>query len=79
MAGSGSFYATGSTPLTTANSQSMNVANLQSRSRMNQMLVSNQLNIQSIQQQPQIKTEVLDQTEKVNFQSPQLTHDQLLR
>lgn len=79
MAGSGSFYATGSTPLTTANSQSMNVANLQSRSRMNQMMVPNQLNIQSIQQQTHIKNEVLDHTEKVNFQSPQLTHDQLLR
>ncbi|AQK61014.1 Histone acetyltransferase HAC1 [Zea mays] len=78
MAGSGSFYAIGSTPLTTANSQSMNVANLQSRSSMNQMLVSNQLNIQSVQQQSQIKNGPLDQTEKVNFQSTQLTHDQLL-
>src|SRR5207253_743605 len=40
---------------------------------------NNQLNIQSIQPQPQIKTEVLDQPEKVNFQSSQLTHEQLLR
>lgn len=79
MAGSGSFYATGSTPLGTANSQSMNIANLQPRSRMNSLLAANQLNIQSIQPQPQIKAEVLDQPEKVNFQSSQLTHDQILR
>ncbi|XP_062218154.1 probable histone acetyltransferase HAC-like 1 isoform X2 [Phragmites australis] len=79
MAGSGSFYATGSSALATGNNQSTSAANLQSRSRINPMLVNNQLNIQSIQPQPQIKTEVLDQPEKVNFQSSQLTHEQLLR
>ncbi|KAL6629803.1 hypothetical protein ACP70R_029568 [Stipagrostis hirtigluma subsp. patula] len=79
MSGSGNFYATGSSALTTANNQNMSAANLHSRSRMNPMLVTNQLNMQSIQPQPQIKTEALDQTEKMNFQSSQLTHEQLLR
>ncbi|GJN18950.1 hypothetical protein PR202_gb06170 [Eleusine coracana subsp. coracana] len=79
MAGSGSFYGTGSSALSAGNNQSISAANLQSRSRMNPMLVNhNQLNIQSIQSQP-IKTEVLDQSEKMNFQSSQLTHEQLLR
>jgi E1A/CREB-binding protein len=79
MGGSGSFYGTGSA-LPAGNNQSMSAANLQSRSRMNPMLVNtNQLNIQSIQSQPQIKTEVLDQSEKMNFQSSQLAHEQLPR
>jgi E1A/CREB-binding protein len=80
MGGSGSFYGTGSSALTAGNNQSMSAANLQSRSRMNSMLVNtNQLNTQPIQSHPQIKTEVLDQSEKMNFQSSQLTHEQLLR
>ncbi|KAM0890970.1 hypothetical protein ACQ4PT_026736 [Festuca glaucescens] len=79
MGGSGSFYGTGSSPLTTANNQNMGAANFQSRSRMNSMLLTNQLNMQSIQAQPQIKSEVLDQSEKLNFQSSQLTQEQLLR
>ncbi|KAF7088568.1 hypothetical protein CFC21_091661 [Triticum aestivum] len=79
MGGSGSFYGTGSSALATANNQNMGAANLQSRSRMNSMLLSNQLNMQSIQGQPQIKTEVLDQSEKLNFQPSQLSHEQLLR
>ncbi|KAL5212444.1 hypothetical protein ABZP36_023291 [Zizania latifolia] len=79
IAGSGNFYSTGSSALTAVNNHSMGATNLPSRSRMNSMLLTNQLNIQSIQPQPQIKTEVLDQPEKVNFQSSQLTHEQLLR
>lgn len=79
MSGSSSFYGTGSSALSAGNNQSMSATNLQSRSRMNPMLVNtNQLNIQSIQSQPQIKTEILDQSEKMNFQSSQLTHGQLL-
>lgn len=69
MGGSGSFYSTGTSALATANQ----------RSRMNSMLLNNQLNMQSIQAQPQIKAEVLDQPEKVNFQSSQLSQEQLLR
>ncbi|CAM0947061.1 unnamed protein product [Alopecurus aequalis] len=79
MGGSGSFYGTGSSTITTANNPSMGAANFQPRSRMNSMLLNNQLNMQSIQAQPQIKTEVLDPSEKLNFQSPQLTQEQLLR
>jgi E1A/CREB-binding protein len=79
MGGSGSFYGTGSSTLTTANNQNMGAANYQSRSRMNSMLLTNQLNMQSIQAQPQIKSEVLDQSEKLNCQSSQLTQEQLLR
>jgi E1A/CREB-binding protein len=79
MGGSGSFYGTGSSTLTTANNQNLGAANFQSRSRMNSMLLTNQLNMQPIQAQPQIKTEVLDQSEKLNFQSSQLTQEQMLR
>ncbi|EEE56266.1 hypothetical protein OsJ_05304 [Oryza sativa Japonica Group] len=79
ISGSGNFYNTGSSALTAANNHSMGATNLPSRSRMNSMLHTNQLNMQSIQPQPQIKTEVLDQPEKMNFQSSQLTHEQLIR
>ncbi|XP_062198636.1 probable histone acetyltransferase HAC-like 1 isoform X2 [Phragmites australis] len=79
MAGFGSFYATGSSALTTPNSQSISAADVQARSGINPMLFSNQLNIQSIQPQSHIKTEVLDQPENGNFQSPQWNHEQLFR
>lgn len=79
MGGSGSFYGTGSSALTTANNPSMGAANFQPRSRMNSMLLTNQINMQPIQGQPHIKTEVLDQSEKLDFQSSQLTQEQLLR
>uniref|UniRef100_A0A5B7AU06 histone acetyltransferase n=1 Tax=Davidia involucrata TaxID=16924 RepID=A0A5B7AU06_DAVIN len=76
---SGNFYG----PVTSAgsmmNNQNLNPANLQSISKTNPPLMTNQLNLHSSQQASHMKPQSIDQSEKINFQSPQSLRENLLQ
>ncbi|KAF8407379.1 hypothetical protein HHK36_006510 [Tetracentron sinense] len=79
MPGVGDFYGPATSVGSTINNQNMNPASLQSRSKSNSPLISNQSNLQAIQQTGRIKPQMTDQSPKMNYQSPHSTRDYSLQ
>ncbi|XP_038973519.1 probable histone acetyltransferase HAC-like 1 isoform X2 [Phoenix dactylifera] len=79
LAGSGSIYGPRSSTSSATNNLNMNTAGLHSKSRINSALLTNHASLQSMQQLPHIRPQMLDHSQKVNFQSNQPTHENLLQ
>ncbi|KAL4310124.1 hypothetical protein GQ457_01G047950 [Hibiscus cannabinus] len=77
--GSGNLYgaATSVGPMT--NSQNLNPVNLQSISRTNPSLISNQSNLHAVQSAAHMKPQSVDQFEKTNFQPALTSRDDILQ
>ncbi|GFZ11616.1 histone acetyltransferase of the CBP family 12 [Actinidia rufa] len=77
--GSGNFYAPVNSAGPAMNNQNLNPANLQSLSRTNPPMMSNQSNLHTIQQASLIKSQSIDQSEKMNFQASTSLQENLLQ
>ncbi|KAG1364552.1 Histone acetyltransferase HAC12 [Cocos nucifera] len=75
----GSIHGAGLSALSAKNNLSMNTAGLNSKSIANSALLSHRASLQSMQQPPHIRTHTFDHSQKVNFQSNQSTHENLLQ
>ncbi|KAI7985393.1 Histone acetyltransferase HAC1 [Camellia lanceoleosa] len=77
--GSGNFYGPVTSSGSAMNNQNLNPANLQSMSRTNSPLMTNQPNLHTTQQATHIKSESIDQSEKMNFQASNSLRESLLQ
>ena len=66
--GSGNLYGAVTSAGSMTNSQNLNSVNLQSMSRTNSSLISNQSNLHGVQSAGHMKPHSTDQFEKMNFQ-----------
>ncbi|KAL2482167.1 Histone acetyltransferase HAC12 [Forsythia ovata] len=71
--GSGNLYAS-----SMVNNQSLNAVSLQSMSKTNSPLMTSQSNVHSTQQVTSLKPQLIDQSEKMNFQSQYSGRDNLV-
>ncbi|XP_072953794.1 probable histone acetyltransferase HAC-like 1 [Typha angustifolia] len=78
IAGSGSFYGPGSSVLPSISNPNVNTTNIESNSRTNPSLLTHQSNMQTMQLQPHMRSQMFDHPEKVNFQPLQSTQEHLL-
>ncbi|KAG4177806.1 hypothetical protein ERO13_A10G000900v2 [Gossypium hirsutum] len=77
--GSGNVYGTVTSVGSMANSQNLNPVNLQSMSRTNSSLTSNQSKLHGVQSAAHPNPQSLDQLEKMNFQIPISSIDNILQ
>ncbi|GMP35258.1 hypothetical protein CsSME_00007775 [Camellia sinensis var. sinensis] len=77
--GSGNFYGPVTSAGSAMNNQNFNPASLQSRSRTNSSLMTNQSNLHTTQQGAHIKSESIDPSEKMNFQASSSLQENLLQ
>ncbi|XP_026663662.2 probable histone acetyltransferase HAC-like 1 isoform X2 [Phoenix dactylifera] len=75
----GSIHGAGSSGLSAKSNLNTNTAGLISKSRINSALLSHRASLQSMQQPPHIRSHIFDHSQKVNFQSNQSTHENLLQ
>lgn len=71
LSGPGNIYGTVTSAGSMMNTQNLNPVNLQSISKTNSALLTNQSNLHGTQQAAHIKPQLIDQPEKMNFQSQQ--------
>ncbi|XP_059642973.1 histone acetyltransferase HAC1-like [Cornus florida] len=76
---SGNFYGPVTSVGSMMNNQNLNPVSLQSISKTNSQLITNQSNLHSNQLTAQLKPQSIDQSEKMNFQSPQSLRENLLQ
>ena len=77
--GSGNLYGAVRSLGSVTNSQNLNPVNLQSMSRTNSSLISNQMNLHGVQSTAHMKPQSTDQFEKMNFQPPVSSRDNILQ
>lgn len=76
--GSGNYYGVATSVGSMMNSQTLNSVSVPAISKTTSPLISNQSNMLSTQQTPHIKPQPIDQSEKMGFQSPMPSRDNLL-
>ncbi|XVE89201.1 hypothetical protein DITRI_Ditri19aG0131600 [Diplodiscus trichospermus] len=76
--GSGNLYGAVTSVGSVTNSQNLNPANLQSTSRTNSSLISNQSSLHGVQSAAHMKPQSVDQFEKMNFQPAVTSRDDTL-
>ncbi|XVF74891.1 hypothetical protein PTKIN_Ptkin13bG0147000 [Pterospermum kingtungense] len=77
--GSGNLYGAVTSVGSMTNSQNLNPVNMQSMSRTNSSLISNQSNLHGVQSSAHMKPQSIDQFEKMNFQPPVSSRDSILQ
>ncbi|KAK8630096.1 hypothetical protein V6N13_078907 [Hibiscus sabdariffa] len=77
--GSGNLYGAATSVGSMTNSQNLNPVNLQSISRTNPSLISNQSNLHAVQSAAHMKPQSVDQFEKTNFQPALTSRDDILQ
>ncbi|KAI7979242.1 putative histone acetyltransferase HAC-like 1 [Camellia lanceoleosa] len=77
--GSGNFFGPVTSSGLAMNNQNLNPANLQSMSRTNSPLMTNQRNLHTAQQATHIKSQSIDQSEKMNFQASNSLRESILQ
>ncbi|XWS16583.1 hypothetical protein CRYUN_Cryun34aG0101100 [Craigia yunnanensis] len=76
---SGNLYGAVTSVGSVTNSQNLNPVNLQSMSRTNSSLISNQSNLHGVQSVAHMKPQSMDQFEKMNFQPQVSSRDNILQ
>ncbi|XWS19184.1 hypothetical protein CRYUN_Cryun32bG0109800 [Craigia yunnanensis] len=77
--GSGNLYGAVTSAGSMTNSQNLNSVNLQSMSRTNSSLISNQSNLHGVQSAAHMKPQSMDQFEKMNFHPAVSSRDNVLQ
>ncbi|KAK1317719.1 Histone acetyltransferase HAC1 [Acorus calamus] len=79
LSGSVNLYAPASSTLSAMNNQSVSPASLQSGSKANSTFLTHQPNLQLMQQNVHLKSQMVDHSQKVNFQSSHSSREHLLQ